>query len=247
MSIAKPIGDSKLLDKKVPARNEKFAKVKPVVDSGMTTELKDYMKQNSIKLKKQPGELFGRVLASTVAAFIHHQLHPDVLEDGGFARPMDEYRGGLDPQKPEMRYLLVDCRDVEDFQHCHIQGALHYPRVKINHSTNPFLPEMFAFRNKPLHTIVMYDLREESVLELANVVFQKGVDNVAIMAGGLQEFVQEHSDLILGESPVPILPRDERLKKRADEATLARSEARSTTTSHKPKSLSNSLAKPQYR
>lgn len=243
MSVVKPIGDSKVMEKKVPARSERFSKVKPVVESGMTVELAQYMKQNAIRVKRQPGELFKRVLTMSVANAIERKISPEVMEDGGFARPMDEYRGAT---KEEVDYLVVDCREEEDYRKCHVAGALHYPRIKINHSTNPFLPEMFAYKNKENKLIVMYDLEEESVTELANIVFQKGVDNIAIMAGGLREFVQDYSSYIIGESPVPIIPRDERLKRRADEVTIARSEARSTA-SHKPKSLSNSLARPQYR
>eukprot|EP00796_Vickermania_ingenoplastis_P007332 gene7332-5166_t len=246
MSYAKPIGDSKLLDKKPPARNEKFAKVKPVVESGMTVELAEYMRQNAIKVKKQPGELFKRVLTKVVADDIERKINPEILPDGGFAKPMDEYRGGRGAQPQEVELLLVDCRPEEDYKQCHIAGALHYPRVKVIHATNPFLPEMFSFKNKENKLIVMYDLEEEMAVELANIVFQKGIDNIAIMAGGLREFVQDYSAYLIGTCPVPIVPRDERLKRRADEVTLARSEARSSA-SHKPKSLSNSLARPHYR
>lgn len=248
MSYFTPIGDAKLLDRVPPPPNEKYAKTKPVVDTGMTVELAQYMKMNANRLKRQPGELFHRVLTSTIANYLENRIRPLILEDGGYASPMDEYHGGEDTAaKSNMVYLVLDCRTVEEYRECHIAGALHYPKSKLHHAVNPFLPEMFAIKNQKDKMIVLYDLDDERVTDVGNALFQKGIDNVAIMAGGLKEFVQDFSKYLIGVSPVPIVPRDERLKRRAELASSSRSEARSMMTSNKPKSLSSSLARPQYK
>lgn len=242
MSYKAPIGDKDILERRsIP--NPKYDGVQAVVDSGMTSGLVGYIREREVKLKKQPGELFKRVRAKAIADYITAHQAPEVLEDGGFAIPMDEYRGSPPPASSE-EYLVLDCRDLEDYNVCHINGALHFPKLKLNHATNPFLPEMHAFKNKPGKMIVLYDLEEEHVTTAANTVFQKGIDNVGIIAGGLREFVQDYSALVTGVPPVPVVPRDERMQRRAEEATQARSEAR-TVMSHKPKSLSSSLAKPR--
>ncbi|KAG5468346.1 hypothetical protein LSCM1_02326 [Leishmania martiniquensis] len=242
MSINPTIGDKDILQRRTGA-NPKYNGVQAVVDSGMTTELAHYMRSNIVKTKRQPGELFKRLRTDAIAAFLRRQEPKSILEDGGFARPMDEYGGPENAfDNCATSYLLLDCREVEQYTACHIKTALHYPKIKLHHSTNPFLPEMYAYKNKTKMCIVLYDLEEEAVLHLANTMFQKGVDNIAIVAGGLREFAQDYADLLTASPPVPIFPRDLRLKRRAEEVTHARSEAR-TTMSHKPKSLSSSLAR----
>ncbi|KAK7196286.1 Rhodanese-like domain containing protein [Novymonas esmeraldas] len=242
MSINPAIGDKDVLQRRT-AVNPKYNGVQAVVESGMTTQLAQYMRDNTVKTKKQPGELFQRLRTDTVAAFLDSQEPKSTLADGGFARPMDEYGGAANAEgKPMASYLLLDCRDVAHYETCHIKSALHYPKIKLLHATSPFLPEMYSYKNKENKCIVLYDLEEEAVVPLANTMFQKGIDNVAILAGGLREFAQDYATFLTAPSPVPIVPRDTRLKRRADEVTQARSEAR-TTTSHKPKSLSSSLAR----
>lgn len=242
MSINPTIGDKDVLQRRTAA-NPKYNGVQAVVESGMTTQLAQYMRDVKVKTKKQPGELFARVRTDIIAAFLDSQEPKPVLEDGGFARPMDEYGGAQNGDgKPATSYLLLDCRDVADYGTCHIKSALHYPKIKLHHATSPFLPEMYTYKNKENKVIVLYDLEEEAVVPLANTMFQKGVDNVAIIAGGLREFAQDYAAFLTAPSPVPVVPRDVRLKRRADEVTQARSEAR-TTMSHKPKSLSSSLAR----
>ncbi|KAG5494032.1 hypothetical protein JKF63_01865 [Porcisia hertigi] len=242
MSINPAIGDKDVLNRRLVV-NPKYNAVKPVVESGMTAELAQYMRDKVVKTKKQPGELFRRLSTHSIADFLDRQEPKSVLDDGGFARPMDEYGGiGNADGKPAMSFLLLDCRRVEDYESCHIKTALHYPKIKLHHSTNPFLPEMYTYKNKENMFIVLYDLEEEAVLPLANTMFQKGIDNAAIIAGGLREFAQDYAEFLTAPSPVPIIPRDLRMKRRADEVTQARTEARSSM-SHKPKSLSSSLAR----
>lgn len=242
MSIRSAIGDKDVLQRRT-AVNPKYNNVQAVVESGMTVQVAQYMRDSKVKTKRQPGELFKRVHTDAVGFYLRGQEPKAALEDGGFAHPMDEYGGEENGEgKLAVDYLLLDCRDVEQYETCHIKTALHYPKIKLHHATNPFLPEMYAFKNKENKTIVLYDLEEEAVVPLANVMFQKGIDNVCILAGGLREFAQDFGELLTGPCPVTIVPRDARLKRRADEATLARSEARSTM-SHKPKSLSSSLAR----
>ncbi|KPA82384.1 hypothetical protein ABB37_03462 [Leptomonas pyrrhocoris] len=243
MSVHAAIGDKDVLQRRTTT-NAKYNGVQAVVESGVTAQVAQYMKESKIKTKQQPGELFKRTRTDAVASYLRGQEPKVALEDGGFAHPMDEYGGAESGEgKQTIDYLLLDCRDLEHYEACHIKTALHYPKIKLHHATSPFLPEMYVFRNKENKRIVLYDLEEEAVVPIANVMFQKGVDNVSIIAGGLREFAQDYAAMLTGPCPVPIVPRDVRMKRRADEATLARSEARSTM-SHKPKALSSSLARP---
>lgn len=242
-----PIGDSKILQRPLPPRNPKYNHVKPSVDSGMTVELSEYMRRSFDQLKpKKTGELFRRAPTYLIGQFIEKRIYkPQILPDGGFARPMDEYHAGPseDEKKEDIDILLLDCRSAEEYEECHIAGALHYPPSKIHHAIHPLLPQMYAYRNAPQKLLVMYDLEEERVGKLATEVFMQGVDNLAVITGGLREFVQDYNHFVIGKTPVPIIPRDERLAKRAERTIQARSEARSTISQCRTiKSLSNSLA-----
>jgi centrosomal protein CEP41 len=156
------------------------------------------------------------------------------------------------PKGPKMEYLILDVRDRDSYEQCHILNALHFPPSRLSHATNPYTNEILAFKNKEHKVIVLYDLDEEVVVQrqIGNIFFEKGCDNVLVMAGGLKHFVQDFSHLVMGEPPVPIVPKDPRVASRGGTSISGMSIAEgskvhSTATSHKPKSLSTSLARPQ--
>ncbi|KAG8348996.1 Rhodanese like domain [Trypanosoma vivax] len=246
MSFRDTIGDPNLFARKPPA-NPKYEHVKPVVETGMTVELARFMKNMGSSLQRAPGEPFMRMRPRLLGEYLQLLQKPLDMGDGGFAHPMDEYRS--QNAKPEKEFLVLDVRSEEEYAACHIECALHYPKRKMVHATNPFLPEMYAFKNKENKIIVVYDLEEELTVgqNVATILFEKGIDNIALLSGGLREFVQDYSNFIVGESPVPILPRNKRLLKLAEAASAARSETLRSSFTHKPKSLSNSLAKPRVR
>ncbi|KAH9577272.1 Rhodanese-like domain [Trypanosoma melophagium] len=250
MSYSDTIGDKDLLRRKTPV-NPKYSYVKPVVESGLTAELAQFIKQSTVSTQRQPGEAFFRVHPKLLGDYINHlrnlKEREQCVENGGFMHPMDEY---CPPElKPTKEYLILDVRSEEEYNTCHIEGAIHYPKRKMVHATNPFLPEMFSFKNKENKLIVVYDLEEELTVgqKVGTILFEKGIDNIGVLSGGLREFVQDYSSLIVGESPVPIVPRDKRLQRRAEAFSAARSETNRSSFTHKPKSLSNSLAKPRPR
>ncbi|CCW66492.1 unnamed protein product [Phytomonas sp. Hart1] len=249
-----PIGDKDILQRRIIS-NPKYQYVKGVVETGYTVEVAEFIRNQTIRLKRQPGELFQRLRTSTVANNLRRQYLPSFLPpmaDGGYAKPMDEYGGSLgiltnaDKQYNKTDLLMLDCRSVEEYDKCHILGAFHYPKTRLNHAMCPFLPEMYTYKNKIGKYIVVYDFDESIAVEVANTICEKGIDNIGMIAGGMREFLYDYSNLIVGEPPELIAPRDTTLQRRADEITLARSEARSIF-SHKPKSLCNSLAKGRAR
>ncbi|RNF00382.1 testis specific, 14 [Trypanosoma rangeli] len=249
MSVRETIGEKDFLLRRTPA-NPKYEKVKAVVESGLTVEVAQFMKRAACNVRRYAGESFLRMHPNVLAEYIsklkrQEERKKGCESDGGFLHPMDEY---MSPNvRPEKEYLILDVRSEEEYKACHIEGALHYPKRRMLHAINPLLPEMFEFKNKENKYIVVYDTEEELTVgqSVGTVLFEKGLDNVVVLTGGLREFVQDYSFLIVGKSPVPIVPRDTRLQKRAEAISAARSETQRSAFSHKPKSLSNSLAKPR--
>jgi centrosomal protein CEP41 len=276
MSYKPPLGDPDLLKKRIVS-NPRYDGIQPTVECGITAGLAKLIREAEPSVKQKEGELFRRIRASTVGAYLEEKLNeererefreqyahnPDFqrqaqgLSQVPLPPQLDEYRL---PVGPKRDYLILDVREREDFDRCHIAGAINYNPIKLAHATNPYTPDILQFKNKENRVIVLYDLDEEIVVgrKVANVFFEKGADNVVIISGGLKEFVQNFSHLIFGESPVPILPKNARVQSRGGtssyggSATGSRmggaqdaSRMHSTATSHKPKSLSSSLAKPQ--
>ncbi|RNF18739.1 testis specific, 14 [Trypanosoma conorhini] len=249
MSVREAIGEKDFLLRRTPA-NPKYENVKAVVESGLTLEVARLMKRAGPNIRRHTGESFLRMRPNVLAEYILRLKKQEEAKngresDGGFAYPMDEYKPSN--AKPEKEYLILDVRSEEEYKACHIEGALHYPKRRMVHAINPLLPEMFEFKNKENKYIVVYDIEEELTVgqSVAMILFEKGIDNVVVLTGGLREFVQDYASLIVGQSPVPIIPRDTRLQKRAEALSTARSETQRSVLSHKPKSLSNSLAKPR--
>lgn len=159
------------------------------------------------------------------------------------------------PKAPRKEIVVVDIRDREDFEQCHIGSALCYPHTKLSHAMHHFPPELLKYKNKENALVVMYDLEEELTVakKCANIFVERGFDNIAVLSGGLKEFVQEHSAMIVGESPVPIIPKPaalihgrRTLANRTNTSSVSGSTlGTSVATSHKPKSLTSSLARPR--
>jgi centrosomal protein CEP41 len=238
MSVPKPIGDPNILTRRLN-HNPKFSDVDSVVDSGTTVNTLQRQRESEVSVKRNPNEKFRRLRPSTVARVIVASMRPPEEPDTeGYALPQ---------APPALKILLLDLRERQDFDTCHIHTAVHYPAPMINRSTNNMTHELLAFKNKEGHLVVLYDLEEELVTtrNFANVFFERGFDNIGIISGGLKEFVQEHHDLISGPPPCPIVPRkppppsaSRRLGGNDAASTMATS-----VNSHKPKSLSTSLAR----
>ena len=276
MSYKPPLGDPDLLKRRIVA-NPRYDGVQPTVECGITATLAKLIREAEPSVKQQQGELFRRIRATTLGNYLDEKQYeererefreqyahtPEYARQAQSIAPvplpsqLDEFKL---PVGQKRDYLVLDVRDREDFDKCHIIGAMHYNPIKLAHATNPYTPEILQFKNKDNRVIVLYDLDEEIVVarKVANIFFEKGADNIVIISGGLKEFVQTYSHLIVGESPVPILPKNARVVSRGGTSAYGsingsrmgggnNSRLQSVATSHKPKSLSSSLAKPQLQ
>merc|ERR1712093_168510 len=58
------------------------------------------------------------------------------------------------------RVLVVDIRDKESFKECHITNAHHYPSSHLSRCSNELSQELWEFKNKEDHAIILYDWDE---------------------------------------------------------------------------------------
>nr|AFB74714.1 CEP41 [Schmidtea mediterranea] len=85
-----------------------------------------------------------------------------------------------------MPYLLLDVRDRDQYDQCHIIKSLSYPSAMISRSVNFETKEMLACRNKPGKIIVIYDEEERIAPRVADTLVQRGYENLFMLSGGLR-------------------------------------------------------------
>eukprot|EP01060_Flectonema_neradi_P025727 TRINITY_DN3454_c3_g1_i1.p1 TRINITY_DN3454_c3_g1~~TRINITY_DN3454_c3_g1_i1.p1 ORF type:complete len:248 (+),score=34.60 TRINITY_DN3454_c3_g1_i1:44-745(+) len=156
------------------------------------------------------------------------------------------------------KVLVIDVREREDYDDGKIIGASHFPPKNLFHAMNPFTPEVFSFKNKANHMIIAYDLNDGPMVHrAATTLFDRGVDNIYVLAGGLQDFVRDFAFHVEGNAPPPGPAVDCRPIRTSSVCnssvcgstrfggSMSRaSDKASTVSSHKPKSLSSSISRP---
>ena len=90
------------------------------------------------------------------------------------------------PRQPTSPFLLLDVRDVEAFDRCHINGARHFHHIRLRRSSNTMTREMQYYANREGHIIVLYDEDESLAPAAATMLTQRRIQNVFLLAGGLK-------------------------------------------------------------
>ncbi|XP_070557898.1 centrosomal protein of 41 kDa-like isoform X2 [Ptychodera flava] len=119
------------------------------------------------------------------------------------------------PKEPEpfddsCPYLLLDIREKEAFDECHIITAIHYPAAMLSRSYNNFssTPQIITYRNKPGKIILIYDEDERAGTAAATTFAERGFDNLFLLSGGLKVAYQKFPEgLITGTLPQACLPQ----------------------------------------
>ena len=87
-------------------------------------------------------------------------------------------------QDLDLPYLLLDIRDRDEYDACHIISALSYPTAMLSRSVNNETSEMLAYKNQPGKIIVVYDDDERICPKAATTLVQRGYDNLFLLSGG---------------------------------------------------------------
>lgn len=112
-------------------------------------------------------------------------------------------------QNSDLPYLLLDIRDRDEYNQCHIISALSYPIAMLSRSVNNETQEMLAYKNQPGKIIVVYDDDEKLAPRAASTLVQRGYDNLFMLSGGLKLAVKKFPEgLVAGEIPAHLLKPD---------------------------------------
>ena len=87
-------------------------------------------------------------------------------------------------QDLSLPYLLLDLRERDEYDTCHIISALNYPVAMLSRSVNNETREMLTYKNQPGKIIVVYDDDERLCGKAATTMTQRGYDNLFLLSGG---------------------------------------------------------------
>ncbi|KAJ8381852.1 hypothetical protein SKAU_G00026300 [Synaphobranchus kaupii] len=107
---------------------------------------------------------------------------------------------------PDCPYLLLDVRDKEDYEWCHIISAYSYPIATLSRTMDPYIKEVLEYKNAPGKIIILYDEDERMASIAATTMFERGFENVFMLSGGLKVIAQKFPEgMTTGAVPVQCL------------------------------------------
>ncbi|XP_077329086.1 centrosomal protein of 41 kDa isoform X1 [Lithobates pipiens] len=124
--------------------------------------------------------------------------------------------GPLDKPYPDCPFLLLDVRDRDCYDQCHVIGAYHYPIAMLSRTMNPFTQEILAYKNAQGKIIIIYDEDERIASQAATTMCERGFENLFMLSGGLKVVAHKFpGGLTTGTFPVtcltqPVQPKSAR-------------------------------------
>ena len=112
----------------------------------------------------------------------------------------------------------MDLRDPDEYDFWRIKESINYPAANIGR--DKIIPELFRFKNKANKLIIIYMGDERKGTAAANLMSEKGYENVFLLSGGIEQFNEEFNSLVEGRN-VPKPRRmiiDEEQKKKAEKS-----------------------------
>ncbi|NXH45622.1 CEP41 protein, partial [Dicaeum eximium] len=104
---------------------------------------------------------------------------------------------------PDCPFLLLDVRDRDAYEQCHIVGAYSYPIATLARTMNPYTNNILEYKNAHGKIIIVYDNDERLASQAATTMCERGFENLFMLSGGLKVLAQKIPEgLITGTLPV---------------------------------------------
>ncbi|XP_004086282.2 centrosomal protein of 41 kDa isoform X1 [Oryzias latipes] len=92
---------------------------------------------------------------------------------------------------PDCPYLLLDVREREQYDLCHIISAHSFPIGMLSRTMNPYTKEVLEYKNAPGKIIIVYDEDERIASQAATAMCERGFENLFMLCGGLKVIAQK--------------------------------------------------------
>ncbi|XP_052575983.1 centrosomal protein of 41 kDa isoform X2 [Peromyscus californicus insignis] len=113
-----------------------------------------------------------------------------------------EEPSGKDKPYPDCPFLLLDVRDRDSYQQCHIVGAYSYPIATLSRTMNPYSHDILEYKNAHGKIIILYDDDERLASQAATTMCERGFENLFMLSGGLKVLAQKFPEgLVTGALP----------------------------------------------
>uniref|UniRef100_A0A8C0X279 Rhodanese domain-containing protein n=1 Tax=Castor canadensis TaxID=51338 RepID=A0A8C0X279_CASCN len=89
-----------------------------------------------------------------------------------------------DKPYPDCPFLLLDVRDRDSYQQCHIIGAYSYPIATLSRTMNPYSNDILEYKNAHGKIIILYDDDERLASQAATTMCERGFENLFMLSGG---------------------------------------------------------------
>lgn len=193
------------MEKKVP-KSEKYAHIQGKLDTGLNINKVKVV--TAREFAKRRDEIFFRVTKGQLFELLH-EYEADEQE-----RITDNEVYGQGPRivtyselaEPDYNrpYLILDVREASSYNTCHILQSRNFPFALLRR--DQMHPEIFKFKNKEEHLIILYCDDERISRDAASTLVDRGIDNVFLLNGGLKEFAGSYSMYVEGDIPLEWLP-----------------------------------------
>uniref|UniRef100_A0A8C2KKJ8 Centrosomal protein 41 n=1 Tax=Cyprinus carpio TaxID=7962 RepID=A0A8C2KKJ8_CYPCA len=108
---------------------------------------------------------------------------------------------------PDCPYLLLDVRDREQYNQCHVISAYSYPIATLSRTMNPYTKEVLHYKNASGKIIILYDEDERIASQAATSMCERGFENLFMLSGGLKVVAQKFPEgMTTGSIPISCLP-----------------------------------------
>uniref|UniRef100_A0A3Q3QS86 Rhodanese domain-containing protein n=1 Tax=Monopterus albus TaxID=43700 RepID=A0A3Q3QS86_MONAL len=130
-----------------------------------------------------------------------------------------------DRSYPDCPYLLLDVRDRDQYEHCHIISAHSFPVSVLSRTMNPYTKEVLEYKNTAGRIIIVYDEDERIASQAATVMCERGFENLFMLSGGLKVIAQKFPEgMTTGSIPTSCLSSPTSSKRRKTNAQFALSQ-----------------------
>ncbi|XP_056595792.1 centrosomal protein of 41 kDa isoform X2 [Triplophysa dalaica] len=107
---------------------------------------------------------------------------------------------------PDCPYLLLDVRDRDEYDQCHIISAYSYPIATLSRTMNPYTKEVLEYKNSSGKIIIVYDEDERIASQAATTMCERGFENLFMLSGGLKVVFQKFPEgMTTGSIPISCL------------------------------------------
>ncbi|XP_022601920.1 centrosomal protein of 41 kDa isoform X2 [Seriola dumerili] len=114
---------------------------------------------------------------------------------------------------PDCPYLLLDVRDRDQYEGCHIISAQSFPSATLSRTMNPYTREVLEYKNAAGKIIIVYDEDERIASQAATTMCERGFENLFMLSGGLKVIAQKFPEgMTTGSFPASCLSTPASLK-----------------------------------